>query len=56
VQDEGLGLDVCSAGELELAVTTGFPPRHGGRARGNRATSRSCATSSRPAAPSPTCR
>ncbi|MFC8090172.1 diaminopimelate decarboxylase [Streptomyces sp. NPDC057301] len=24
--DEGLGLDVCSAGELELAVTTGFPP------------------------------
>ncbi|WP_046731395.1 diaminopimelate decarboxylase [Streptomyces humi] len=23
--DEGLGLDVCSAGELELAVTTGFP-------------------------------
>jgi diaminopimelate decarboxylase len=22
----GLGLDVCSAGELELAVTTGFPP------------------------------
>ncbi|MYT32374.1 diaminopimelate decarboxylase [Streptomyces sp. SID8354] len=26
VADEGLGLDVCSAGELELAVTTGFPP------------------------------
>ncbi len=26
VQQEGLGLDVCSAGELELAVTTGFPP------------------------------
>ncbi|WP_406474767.1 diaminopimelate decarboxylase [Streptomyces sp. NBC_01615] len=26
VQDEGLGLDVCSAGELMLAVTTGFPP------------------------------
>jgi diaminopimelate decarboxylase len=26
VQDEGLGLDVCSAGELALAVTTGFPP------------------------------
>jgi len=25
-QEEGLGLDVCSAGELELAVTTGFPP------------------------------
>ncbi|WP_018549457.1 diaminopimelate decarboxylase [Streptomyces sp. LaPpAH-108] len=24
--DEGLGLDVCSAGELQLAVTTGFPP------------------------------
>ncbi|GEC07012.1 diaminopimelate decarboxylase [Streptomyces spinoverrucosus] len=24
--EEGLGLDVCSAGELELAVTTGFPP------------------------------
>ncbi|MCS0602331.1 diaminopimelate decarboxylase [Streptomyces sp. LP11] len=23
--EEGLGLDVCSAGELELAVTTGFP-------------------------------
>ena len=23
---EGLGLDVCSAGERELAVTTGFPP------------------------------
>jgi diaminopimelate decarboxylase len=26
MQEEGLGLDVCSAGELELAVTTGFPP------------------------------
>lgn len=26
VQEEGLGLDVCSDGELELAVTTGFPP------------------------------
>ncbi|MGW1819236.1 diaminopimelate decarboxylase [Streptomyces sp. NPDC002125] len=25
VQEEGLGLDVCSAGELELAVTNGFP-------------------------------
>ncbi|WKX71692.1 diaminopimelate decarboxylase [Streptomyces sp. XD-27] len=25
VCEEGLGLDVCSAGELELAVTTGFP-------------------------------
>ena len=25
VQQEGLGLDVCSAGELELAVSTGFP-------------------------------
>ncbi|MEU6767353.1 diaminopimelate decarboxylase [Streptomyces sp. NPDC046853] len=25
VAQEGLGLDVCSAGELELAVTTGFP-------------------------------
>ncbi|MFH8793255.1 diaminopimelate decarboxylase [Streptomyces sp. NPDC017941] len=25
VAEEGLGLDVCSAGELELAVTTGFP-------------------------------
>ncbi|MFD7325986.1 diaminopimelate decarboxylase [Streptomyces sp. NPDC059875] len=24
--EEGLGLDVCSAGELALAVTTGFPP------------------------------
>ncbi|MGW4880618.1 diaminopimelate decarboxylase [Streptomyces sp. NPDC004262] len=24
--EEGLGLDVCSAGELELAVTAGFPP------------------------------
>ncbi|MGA4843365.1 diaminopimelate decarboxylase [Streptomyces sp. G45] len=28
VADEGLGLDVCSAGELELAVTTGFPAEH----------------------------
>ncbi|MFE0106232.1 diaminopimelate decarboxylase [Streptomyces sp. NPDC059009] len=28
VQEEGLGLDVCSAGELELAVATGFPPEH----------------------------
>ncbi|KIF02040.1 diaminopimelate decarboxylase [Streptomyces sp. RSD-27] len=28
VQEEGLGLDVCSAGELELAVTSGFPPEH----------------------------
>lgn len=27
VEEEGLGLDVCSAGELELAVTTGFPDR-----------------------------
>ncbi|MEV5527256.1 diaminopimelate decarboxylase [Streptomyces prunicolor] len=27
VREEGLGLDVCSAGELELAVTTGFPPK-----------------------------
>ncbi|MBL1116520.1 diaminopimelate decarboxylase [Streptomyces sp. 110] len=27
-EEEGLGLDVCSAGELELAVTTGFPPEH----------------------------
>lgn len=27
VEEEGLGLDVCSAGELELAVTTGFPPQ-----------------------------
>ncbi|MGR4879971.1 diaminopimelate decarboxylase [Streptomyces sp. LARHCF249] len=26
VMEEGLGLDVCSAGELELAVTAGFPP------------------------------
>ncbi|MEZ0089171.1 diaminopimelate decarboxylase [Streptacidiphilus sp. EB129] len=26
VEDEGLGLDVCSAGELELAVIAGFPP------------------------------
>ncbi|MFD6985967.1 diaminopimelate decarboxylase family protein, partial [Streptomyces sp. NPDC059956] len=26
VREEGLGLDVCSAGELELAVTAGFPP------------------------------
>ncbi|MFJ8792953.1 diaminopimelate decarboxylase [Streptomyces sp. NPDC102462] len=26
VDEEDLGLDVCSAGELELAVTTGFPP------------------------------
>lgn len=26
VDDEGLGLDVCSAEELELAVTSGFPP------------------------------
>lgn len=25
VEEEGLGLDVCSAGELELAVVTGFP-------------------------------
>ncbi|OIV36425.1 diaminopimelate decarboxylase [Mangrovactinospora gilvigrisea] len=25
VEEEGLGLDVCSAGELELAVATGFP-------------------------------
>ncbi|MEU0661247.1 diaminopimelate decarboxylase [Streptomyces lavendulocolor] len=24
--EEGLGLDVCSAGELRLAVTAGFPP------------------------------
>ncbi|MFD8332884.1 diaminopimelate decarboxylase [Streptomyces solisilvae] len=28
VAEEGMGLDVCSAGELELAVTTGFPPEH----------------------------
>ncbi|MFD4558392.1 diaminopimelate decarboxylase [Streptomyces sp. NPDC058469] len=26
VREEGLGLDVCSAGELALAVSTGFPP------------------------------
>ncbi|MFD9792218.1 diaminopimelate decarboxylase [Streptomyces sp. NPDC059070] len=26
VAEEGLGLDVCSAGELELAATRGFPP------------------------------
>jgi diaminopimelate decarboxylase len=26
VEQEGLGLDVCSGGELELAVTSGFPP------------------------------
>ncbi|WP_432584779.1 diaminopimelate decarboxylase [Streptomyces sp. HD1123-B1] len=26
MDEEGLGIDVCSAGELELAVTTGFPP------------------------------
>ena len=26
VQQEGLGLDVCSAGELELACSIGFPP------------------------------
>lgn len=26
VHEEGLGLDVCSAGELELAVSAGFPP------------------------------
>ncbi|THA32025.1 diaminopimelate decarboxylase [Streptomyces sp. A1547] len=26
IAEEGLGLDVCSAGELELAVTAGFPP------------------------------
>ncbi|MER5760601.1 diaminopimelate decarboxylase [Streptomyces sp. NPDC002082] len=26
IREEGLGLDVCSAGELELAVTAGFPP------------------------------
>ncbi|MGW4545434.1 diaminopimelate decarboxylase [Streptomyces violaceorubidus] len=25
IDEEGLGLDVCSAGELELAVATGFP-------------------------------
>lgn len=28
VEQEGLGLDVCSAGELELAATRGFPPEH----------------------------
>lgn len=27
VREEGLGLDVCSAGELGLAVSTGFPPQ-----------------------------
>ncbi|MFF4248601.1 diaminopimelate decarboxylase [Streptomyces sp. NPDC001822] len=26
VEEEGLGMDVCSAGELELAVAGGFPP------------------------------
>ncbi|TDC78012.1 diaminopimelate decarboxylase [Streptomyces hainanensis] len=26
LRQEGLGLDVCSAGELELAVVSGFPP------------------------------
>ncbi|WP_329402317.1 diaminopimelate decarboxylase [Streptomyces melanogenes] len=26
MDEEGLGLDVCSAGELELAATRGFPP------------------------------
>ncbi|MFC9650531.1 MULTISPECIES: diaminopimelate decarboxylase [unclassified Streptomyces] len=26
MEQEGLGLDVCSAGELELAATRGFPP------------------------------
>ncbi|MFD7441211.1 diaminopimelate decarboxylase [Streptomyces sp. NPDC059909] len=26
VEEEGLGLDVCSAGELELAATRGIPP------------------------------
>ncbi|MCS0636780.1 diaminopimelate decarboxylase [Streptomyces sp. LP05-1] len=26
VREEGLGLDVCSAGELHCAVTAGFPP------------------------------
>lgn len=25
-RSRGLGLDVCSAGELEVAVTAGFPP------------------------------
>jgi diaminopimelate decarboxylase len=28
VEEEGFGLDVCSRGELELAVTTGFPAEH----------------------------
>lgn len=28
IDDEGLGLDVCSAGELQLAVTAGFPPEN----------------------------
>lgn len=28
IEEEGLGLDVCSAGELELAVTAGFPGEH----------------------------
>ncbi|MGT2532308.1 diaminopimelate decarboxylase [Streptomyces nojiriensis] len=27
VHEEGLGLDACSAGELELAVAAGFPPQ-----------------------------
>ncbi|GAA2240706.1 diaminopimelate decarboxylase [Kitasatospora cystarginea] len=27
VSEEGLGLDVCSAGELRLAAATGFPPQ-----------------------------
>ncbi|MEU3711503.1 diaminopimelate decarboxylase [Streptomyces catenulae] len=27
IDEEGLGLDVCSAGELELAVAAGFDPR-----------------------------
>lgn len=26
VAEEGLGWDVCSAGDRELAVTTGLPP------------------------------
>lgn len=26
IEEEGLGLDVCSAGELELAAARGFPP------------------------------